>query len=127
MKIKKKQNKFLWKRPNSPKNSQNIYSRTSVARTPLGPWKLVRDRGSSSQWGLIIAPGQELDRDIFFIFFNMKVCCVFSLESPRRGDSNEYTQYTIFNMNKKNTLNYPKPAAMCFFPRDSRMSSKQPW
>ena len=36
-----------------------IYSRTSMARTPLGPWKLVRDRGSSSQWGLIIAPGQE--------------------------------------------------------------------
>ena len=25
------------------------YSRTSVARTPLGPWNLVRDRGSSSQ------------------------------------------------------------------------------
>ena len=39
---------------------------------------------------------------IFFIFFNMKVCCVFSLESPHRGDSNEYTQYTIFNMKKKN-------------------------
>ena len=45
----------------------------------------------------------------------MKVCCVFSLESPHRGDSNEYTQYTIFNMNKKNTLNYPKSAAMGFF------------
>ena len=25
------------------------YSRTSVARTHLGPWKLVRDRDSSSQ------------------------------------------------------------------------------
>ena len=34
----------------------------------------------------------------FFIFFNMKVCCVFSLESPHRGDSNEYTHYTIFNI-----------------------------
>ena len=45
----------------------------------------------------------------------MKVCCVFTLESPHRGDSNEYTQYTIFNMNKKNTLNYPKSAAMGFF------------
>ena len=45
----------------------------------------------------------------------MKVCCVFSLESPRRGDSNEYTQYTIFNMNKKNTINYPKSAATGFF------------
>ena len=26
--------------------------------------------------------------DIFLIFFNMKVYCVFSLESPHRGDSN---------------------------------------
>ena len=40
---------------------------------------------------------------------------MFSLELPHRGDSNEYTQYTIFNMNKKNTLNYPKSAAMGFF------------
>ena len=49
----------------------------------------------------------------------MKIRCVFSLESPHRGDSNEYTQYTIFNMNKKNTLNYLKSAAMGFSPRDS--------
>ena len=41
--------------------------------------------------------------DIFWILFNMKVCCVFSLESPHRGDSNEYTQYTIFNIKKKIT------------------------
>ena len=40
---------------------------------------------------------------------------MFTLESPHRGDSNEYTQYTIFNMNKKNILNYPKSAAMGFF------------
>ena len=45
----------------------------------------------------------------------MKVCCMFSLESPHRGDSNEYTQYTFFNMNKKNTINYFKSAAMIFF------------
>ena len=57
----------------------------------------------------------RLNRDIFSVFFNMKVCCVFSLESPHRGDSNEYTQYTIFNMNKKNTINYPKCAATGFF------------
>ena len=61
--------------------------------------------------------------DIFSIFFNMTVCCVFSLESPHRGDSNENTQYTIFNM-KKITLNYPKSAAIRFFPRDSKTSSK---
>ena len=38
-----------------------------------------------------------------------------SLESPHGSDSNEYTQYTIFNMKKKNTLNYPKSVAMEFF------------
>ena len=40
---------------------------------------------------------------------------MFSLESPHRGDSNEYTQYTIFNMNKKDTINYPKSTATGFF------------
>ena len=39
--------------------------------------------------------------DIISIFFNMKVCCVFSLESPNGGDSNKYTQYTIFKVNKR--------------------------
>ena len=33
---------------------------------------------------------------IFFSsFFNMKVCCVYSLESPHRGDSNEYTHIPV--------------------------------
>ena len=100
-------------------------------------------------------------RDIFLIFFNMKVYCVFSLESPHRGDSNMYTQYTIFCKKKKNenhlrllycvfslesphrgdsnmytqytiffckktkiTSDYSKSAAMRFFPRHSRTSSK---
>ena len=65
-------------------------------------------------------------RNIVSIFVNMKVCCVFSLESPQRGDSNEYTQYTIFNIKNKISLNSPKPAASGFFPRNSRTSSKQP-
>ena len=39
--------------------NSSLYSRTSMARTPLGPGKLVPDRGSSSQRGLIIAPDQE--------------------------------------------------------------------
>ena len=46
------------------------------------------------------------------------ICCVFSLESPHRGDSNEYTQYTIVNVKRKITLNYPKSAAMGFIPGD---------
>ena len=52
---------------------------------------------------------------ILSIFFTMKVYCVFSLESPHRGDSNEYTKYTIFDMKKRVTLNYPKSTAMGFF------------
>ena len=40
---------------------------------------------------------------------------MFSLESPHRGDSNEYTQYTIFNIKKKNTLNYSKSTPVKFF------------
>ena len=45
----------------------------------------------------------------------MKVFCVLPLESPHRGDSNEYTQYTIFNITRKIDINYLKPAAMGFF------------
>ena len=66
------------------------------------------------------------NRDIFSIFFNMKVFCVFSLESPHRGDSNEDIQYTIFDKKSKTTLNYPKSAALGFFPRESRTSTNQP-
>ena len=55
------------------------------------------------------------NRDILLIFFNMKVCCVFVIELPHRGDSDEYTQNTIFNNKKKITLNYPKSATIGFF------------
>ena len=40
---------------------------------------------------------------------------MFSLESTRQGGSNEYTQYTIFIMEKKIFLDNPKSAAMGFF------------
>ena len=54
------------------------------------------------------------NRDVFSIFFRMEVCCVFLLESPHGGDSNEYTQYMyiIFNYKTKRkiTLSCPKSA-----------------
>ena len=59
---------------------------------------------------LIIAPGQEQNRNISSIFFNIKVYYVFSLESPHRGNSNEYTQYTIYNMEK---VKHPKLSQIC--------------
>ena len=65
--------------------------------------------------------------DSFSIFFNTKLCCWFSLESPHRGGSNEYTQYAIFKITKKTTPSYPKFVDVGYFPRDSKTSLKQPW
>ena len=47
----------------------------------------------------------------------MKIYCVFSLESPHRGDSIVYIQYTIFIIKKKTTPDYSKSAAKELFPR----------
>ena len=49
------------------------YSRISMARISLGPWKFFQDIGSSSHGELIITPGQEAIGDnlgIFFFFFS---------------------------------------------------------
>ena len=59
---------------------------------------------------LLTALDQKAYHGYLLIFFNMKVYCAFSSESPHRGDSNDYTQYTIFNIKKKIILNYPKSA-----------------
>ena len=40
-----------------------------MAQTSLGPWKFVRDMGSSSHWGLIMALGQEANGDKLGVFF----------------------------------------------------------
>ena len=50
--------------------------------------------------------------DIFSIFLDTKVCCMFIIRI--QGDSNEYTQYTIFNIKKKITC-YLKFATVGFF------------
>ena len=56
---------------------------------------------------------------------------MFSLESPHRGDSNDYTQHTIVNIKTKTPktiTNTIMSAAMGFLShRESRMSSKYPW
>ena len=43
----------------------------------------------------------------------MNACCVFSLEFPHWGNSNEFTQHAIININKKITLNCPKYNNVC--------------
>ena len=51
---------------------------------------------------------------------------MFSLESPHRGDSNECTKYTIFNLKKEKHPKFLRSAAMGLYARDSRPSSKHP-
>ena len=44
---------------------------------------------------------------IFFLFYHGIECLVYSLESPHRGDSNEYTQHTVIVLKIENiSLNY---------------------
>ena len=49
-----------------------------MARTALGPWKFIRDMGSASHRGLIMASGQEANNDnlgeIFSISYTIIVC-----------------------------------------------------
>ena len=37
----------------------------------------------------------------FFYIFAQNIDCGYSLEPPRRGGSNEYPQYMLWNKNKK--------------------------
>ena len=39
---------------------------------------------------------------------NIDFFCVYALESPHRCDSNDYTEYTIFNIKQKISRNYFK-------------------
>ena len=40
---------------------------------------------------------------------------MFKLESPHRGDSNEYTYHAIINIKKENHTNYPKYNNVCSY------------
>ena len=32
---------------------------------------------------------------LFGVVYYKRICCVYSIESPHQGDSNEYTQHTF--------------------------------
>ena len=71
------------------------------------PW-MTRTR-FSSQRNSSDSSRKQIFKEIV-LFYHEIVCCVYSLESPRRGDSNDYTQHTI-NLKKiekkKKQQNYP--------------------
>ena len=71
------------------------YSITSVARTRMArlPWMIRTLFSVPIKFFPIAQENKYLG--ICLIFYHGIVCCVYSLESPHRGDSNEYTQHTI--------------------------------
>ena len=74
-------------------NNRNIQSNFNGSNT-FGTMKICSRQGEFEPLRIFYrARSGGINRDIFSIFPNMKVYCVFSLESPQRGDSNEYTQY----------------------------------
>ena len=76
------------------KRSKHRIQANLIARTPMArlSW-LIRTR-----FGVPTKFSNRLRKQIFrkiFIFYHEIVCLVYSLESPHRGDSNEYTQHSI--------------------------------
>ena len=71
-----------------------------------GSFTMVNSNSFLSPYDILpLAQENKKLREIF-LFYHEIVCCVFSLESPHRGDSNEYTQHTIIVKEIKKTLNY---------------------
>ena len=77
-------------------------ARTRMARLP---W-MIRTLFSLPK-NLSNSSRKQIFREIFSILYTVIVCCVYSLESPHRGDSNEYTQHTntVYKI-EKISLNY---------------------
>ena len=67
-----------------------------MTRTPMAraPW-LIQTRVFESLENSSDSSRKQIFKEILgkiFLFYHENVCCVYSLESPHRGDSNEYTQ-----------------------------------
>ena len=75
-----------------------------MARTPMArlPWLIrihfwsIRNFPDSSR--------KQILREIFLFYYEI-ICCVYALESPHRGNSNEYTQHTIILLKLENISN----------------------
>ena len=67
-----------------------------MARTPMArlPWLIELIFESLISRNSSDSSRKQIFKEIFFIYREI-VCCEYSLESPHRGDSNEYTQHTI--------------------------------
>ena len=85
------------------------YSRTSMARISLPPWKFFRDTVSWNHWWSIMTQGQEANGDNFGIFFSIvytiMVCWVYSLNCVDEAILMSTTRYNFMIKKEKNPLN----------------------
>ena len=56
-----------------------------------GSFTMANSNSFSSPYEILLIAQENKYLRIFFLFYREIVCCVYSLESPHRGDSNEYT------------------------------------
>ena len=61
---------------------------------PDGSFTLDDSNSFFSPYKMLPIARKQIFR-FFFLFYHGIICSVLSLESPHRGDSNEYTQHTI--------------------------------
>ena len=86
------------------------YSRTSIARTSMArlPWLIRTHFWVPTKFFHLLKKTNRLG---FFLILSRN--CMYSLESPHLGDSNEYTQHTIIVMEIKK---FPKLSLFAFWP-----------
>ena len=60
-----------------------------------GSFTMVNSNSFLSPYEILLIAQENGYLMVIFLFYPEIVCCVYSLELPHRGDSNEYTQHTI--------------------------------
>ena len=90
------------------RNSQRLFTSVEMATNApslFGPLKPSLRKHAYSNILKILPPKNKNFQIKILIFFHVSaknIDCGYSLEPPRRGDSNEYPQYVCLGRNKKN-------------------------
>ena len=74
--------------------TQHVQSNLNSSNTD-GTLTMANSNSFLSPYEVLTIAQENKYLGIFFLFYREIVCYVYSLESPHRGDSNEYTQHTI--------------------------------
>ena len=59
-----------------------------------GSFTMANSNSFLSPYKVLASSRKQIFREIFLLYHEI-ICCVYSLELPHRGNSNEYTQHII--------------------------------